>query len=289
MKKLFIFLILSTLFQAQNTFSFKEKIHLKKINNQYYSQSNSSPLRYINKSNKKSINVKTFVSSEGINNVYFHEIDSVIDYRNAKTFITDSLSIQHSKLSGDMFLDANKLIFYPRLEKKEDLKYDDFIKNHTFYFDLPERSSIDVHYSSWHIGILTLPIKTYLGSKSDSIKNNVLLGANLNIMFGKKWGIKRYYNSPGTNNDKISTKSWSINSILGISKVELDIYNTTPQIGSVKTNVTNLSYGLALGYQINNFGFFLSTGIDSPLSNLGKNWNFSNKSWIGLGLGIGFW
>ena len=108
-------------------------------------------------------------------------------------------------------------------------------------------------------------------------------------MFGKKWGTKRYYNSPGNSQDKISTRSWSINAILGASKVELDIYNTTPNIGTIKTYVTNLSYGVALGYQLNNFGFFLATGIDTPLSSLGKNWNFSNKPWIGLGLGLGFW
>lgn len=80
-----------------------------------------------------------------------------------------------------------------------------------------------------------------------------------------------------------------MNAILGITRVELDIYNTTPQIGSIKTNVTNLSYGLAVGYQLDKFGLFLATGIDSPLSSLGKNWNFSNKPWIGLGLGLGFW
>lgn len=289
MKKLYFFLLLSSTLHAQSTFSFKEKIHLKKINNQYFSQSNRNPLQFVNKNEKITIPVKTFTSSIGDDSKTFYEINTVVDYQKAKIFVTDSLDIQYSKLSGELFLEDNKLLFYPRLEEKEDLKYDKFIRNHSFFFDLPERSSLDVHYSSWHIGVLTLPVKAYLKSRSDSVKNNVILAANLNVMFGKKWGTKRYYNSPGSREDKVSTKSWSMNAILGITRVELDIYNTTPQIGSIKTNVTNLSYGLAVGYQLDKFGLFLATGIDSPLSSLGKNWNFSNKPWIGLGLGLGFW
>ncbi|MBD3906514.1 hypothetical protein NAL32_17700 [Chryseobacterium sp. Ch-15] len=289
MKKLYFFLLLSSTLHAQSTFSFKEKIHLKKINNQYFSQSNRNPLQFVNKNEKITIPVKTFTSSIEDDSKTFYEINTVVDYQKAKIFVTDSLDIQYSKLSGELFLEDNKLLFYPRLEEKEDLKYDKFIRNHSFFFDLPERSSLDVHYSSWHIGVLTLPVKAYLKSRSDSVKNNVILAANLNVMFGKKWGTKRYYNSPGSREDKVSTKSWSMNAILGITRVELDIYNTTPQIGSIKTNVTNLSYGLAVGYQLDKFGLFLATGIDSPLSSLGKNWNFSNKPWIGLGLGLGFW
>lgn len=289
MKKLYFFLLLSSTLHAQSTFSFKEKIHLKKINNQYFSQSNRNPLQFVNKNEKITIPVKTFTSSIEDDSKTFYEINTVVDYQKAKIFVTDSLDIQYSKLSGELFLEDNKLLFYPRLEEKEDLKYDKFIRNHSFFFDLPERSSLDVHYSSWHIGVVTLPVKAYLKSRSDSVKNNVILAANLNVMFGKKWGTKRYYNSPGSREDKVSTKSWSMNAILGITRVELDIYNTTPQIGSIKTNVTNLSYGLAVGYQLDKFGLFLATGIDSPLSSLGKNWNFSNKPWIGLGLGLGFW
>lgn len=289
MKNLYILLLWSCFYQAQSTFSFKEKIHLKKIDNQYFSQSDHNPLKFINKNNKISVPVKKFGSITGDETKNFYEIDSIINYKAAKVFVTDSLHFRYSKLSGEMFLEGDRLLFYPRLEKHEDLKYDNFIRNNYFYFDLPERAYVDVRYSSWHVGMLTLPLKSYLKSKSDSIKNNVILGVNLNVMFGKKWGIKRYYNSPGAREDKISTKSWSLNAILGVSNVELDVYNTTPQIGSVKTHVTNLNYGIALGYQIDKFGFFLATGIDSPLSSIGKNWNFSNQPWIGLGLGLGFW
>lgn len=274
---------------AQNTFTFKEKIHLKKINNQYFSQSDKQPLQFINKNNKIVVPVKTFISTTNNDSKKFYEVDTVVNYKNAKTFEFDSLNLKYSKLSGEMLIEGNKVFFYPVLDKDEDIKYNNFIKNHIFFFDLPERSSLDVHYSSWHVGALTIPVKAFLSSRSDSIKNNVILGANLNLMFGKKWGTKRYYNSLGARADKVTSRSWSVNALLGLSTVELDIYNTTPKFGITKTNVTNLNYGIAFGYQIQKFGFFIASGIDTPLSNLGKSWNFSNKPWIGMGLGLGFW
>lgn len=289
MKKLFFLLLISSSVSGQNTFSFKEKIHLKKCDNQYFSQSDRQPLKFVHKDEKVAISVKTFVSGGTDNSGVFYQIDTVTNYNKSHFLNAGNLDFKHEKLRGDVVLSNNKLFFYPKLENSGDSSYNNFIRNHIFFFDIPERSSIDIHFNSWHIGVLTLPLKGYLKTRSDSIKNNVILGANLNIMIGKKWGIVRYYNSPGVEKDKTATRSWSVNAILGVTRVELDNFNTTPAFGTIKTYVTNLSYGVALGYQLNNFGLFLGAGIDSPLSSIGKSWNFSNQPWIGLGLGLGFW
>ena len=274
---------------AQKTFSFKEKIHLKEAQNHYMSYEEGQMLRYIGKNEKIQVNTRTYKWDQNDMKNYFYQTDSVVDYKKSRVINTSDFNFKSSKLYGDILMEGDKLFFYPQLEKKEDQSYDQFIKENIFFFHIPERSSVDVHYSSWHFGMLTLPLKVYFKSRSDSIKNNVVLDTNINVMFGKKWGIKRYYNAPGTKDDRISTKSWSANIILGISKIELDKFNTTPSIGNVKTNVANFSYGLAVGYQLNKFGFFVATGIDMPLTMTGKIWNFCNQPWIGLGIGLGFW
>lgn len=289
MKKLIFLLLISHSVSGQNTFSFKEKIHLKKRDYQYFSQSDRQPLKFVHKDEKVVVPVKTFVSGGADNPGVFYQIDTAVNYNKARFLHADDLDFKREKLRGDMVISDNKLFFYPKIENTGDSIYNDFIRDHIFFFDIPERSSIDVHFNSWHVGVLTLPLKGYLRTRSDSIKNNVILGTNLNVMFGKKWGVVRYYNSPGTEKDKMATKSWSVNAILGITRVELDNYNTTPAFGSIKTHVTNISYGLALGYQLNKFGLFIGAGVDSPLSSIGKAWNFSNQPWIGLGLGLGFW
>lgn len=289
MKRLIFLLLISQSVSGQNTFSFKEKIHLKKRDYQYFSQSDRQPLKFIHKDDKVVVPVKTFVSENNTDHAgVFYQIDTVVNYSKSRFLNANDLDFKREKLRGDMVLSNNKLFFYPKFENTGDSIYNDFIRDHIFYFDIPERSSIDVRFNSWHIGVLTLPLKGYLKTRSDSIRNNVILGTNVNVMFGKKWGVARYYNSP-RGKDKMATKSWSVNAIVGITRVELDNYNTTPAFGSIKTYVTNISYGVALGYQLNKFGLFLGMGIDSPLSSIGKAWNFSNQPWIGLGLGLGFW
>ncbi|AQX10964.1 hypothetical protein BAX94_02935 [Elizabethkingia meningoseptica] len=282
-------ILLSPLYIAQKTFSFKEKIHLKEFQNHYVTYGEQQLLQYINKNEKIQVRTKAYRSDREDSKNDFYQIDSVTNYKKSVTLNTSDFNFRSPKLYGDIIMEGDKLLFYPQLEKKGDPSYDRFIKDNIFFFNIPERSSVDVHYSSWHFGVLTLPLKVYFKSRSDSIKNNVILDTNINVMLGKKWGVKRYYNAPGTRDDKISTKSWSANVIMGITKVELDKFNTTPSIGSVKTNVTNFSYGLAFGYQLNKFGFFVATGIDTPLTTTGKIWNFSNRPWVGLGIGLGFW
>ena len=289
MRKFIFLLVFCQSVHGQNTFSFKEKIHLKKVDNQYFSQSDRQPLKFVHKNEKRAVPVKTFISGSADNSGIFYQIDTVTNYNKSRFLNADDLDFKREKLRGDMVLSNNKLFFYPKLENSGDSSYNHFIRDHIFFFDIPERSSIDVHFNSWHIGVLTLPLKGYLKSRSDSIKNNVILGANLNIMIGKKWGVVRYYNSPGVEKYKTATRSWSANAIVGVTRIELDNFNTTPAFGTIKTYVTNLSYGVALGYQLNKFGLLLAIGIDSPLSSIGKSWNFSNQPWIGLGFGLGFW
>jgi hypothetical protein len=213
---------------------------------------------------------------------YYKEVDSFkVDTFNISNFPR----LKKPRFKGDFKMEKNQLHFYPWDFKKDSL-LNDQLEKYSFYIPIPNRTVLKVKFYSFQYGILTLPAKIYLKSKSDSLVSNIQTGVNLNLMLGFKWGYKKYSYLPNKKEGTIYESACSINWIFGISKVDLSETNTTPAIND-SYSVGIISNGIAFGYQYRSIGIFLVTGVDTPLSKFGKNWDFKHKPWLGLGLGLG--
>ncbi|QIE58804.1 DUF5320 domain-containing protein [Rasiella rasia] len=148
---------------------------------------------------------------------------------------------------------------------------------------LPENGQLFVPTTSFHVGALSLPLKLYVDSDSDSISggtNNVRTDVDFALFVGKQWGVHGF-NSKGELKTK---KMQSANFLIGASKLTLNNKNTD---GVIKkdTDVLSLDLGLAYGLSYNSFNILFGAGIDLPLSRFGDEWIFYGKPWVGIGVG----
>ena len=139
-----------------------------------------------------------------------------------------------------------------------------------------------IQHESYSFGALTLPLKIYLGSNSDSIPdgtNNIVTNLNFSLFVGRNWG-NHGFNSKG---EVVSKRYHSINFLAGASKLALSKTNTD---GLVKeAEVLSINTGLAYSFLINKFNIFVGIGVDIPMSSVADDWIFKGQPWLGIGLG----
>jgi hypothetical protein len=159
-----------------------------------------------------------------------------------------------------------------------------FIEDHLFSITMPQRTTLSFHSASWHVGVMTVPLKIYVGSP-DSV-SAVQSSFNAGLFFGRRWGYTKYVNLP--NQKEISTyqTSWSVNIFAGPAKVDLDENNTSDKGKSFKGGVAVLSYGIMAAYHYKNFSVFLSFGDDKPFVDQADTWLLKKKPWLGIGFGF---
>lgn len=155
-------------------------------------------------------------------------------------------------------------------------------KKESLGLKLSPNSTTLIQHEAYSFGALTLPLKIYLGSDSDSIPkgtNNVVTNLNFSLFVGRNWG-HHGFNSKG---EVVSKRYHSINFLAGASKLALKGSNTD---GAVKeAEVLSLNTGVAYSFLINKFNLFLGIGIDIPMSSAADDWIFKGQPWLGIGLG----
>jgi hypothetical protein len=211
---------------------------------------------------------------------HYTYVDSTI----ISTFIGEDFKLDKDRLIGDFKIIGNKLQFFPWSFKDEEIN--NHLKNYTYLVDIPERSVLKVKFRSFHYGALTIPIKIYLRSRTDSLISNIQTSVNFSAQFGVKKSSMKFSQLPNEKEVKRYQNSYSFNFILGISKIDLNNVNTFPAIKNERSFAA-ISYGFSLGYQYRLLGLYFVSGIDTPVSKHGKMWNYKNQPWIGVGIGIG--
>ena len=284
------FLVLNPIY-GQEQKNFKER-HFLYLKNAKYLISEKDESVFLHKKKKvgKKIEQLYFSVSNGDTINYYKEVDSIeID-----TFLVFEFNgLWTSTLKGDFKIEQNQLVFHPWKFTSKNPQAEKILKElnaeldeYTLFIPIPDRNVIKIRFNSFQYGALTLPAKIYLMSKSDSLVNNIQTGVNLNFMLGFKSGYKKYYQQLGEKEASSYEQTWSVNFIFGISKINLSKENTTPNLKN-KYSVAGFSTGLAIGHQYKNIGLYLALGFDIPMSEYGDDWNFKNKPWIGIGVGLG--
>jgi len=133
---------------------------------------------------------------------------------------------------------------------------------------------------------LTIPVKVYLSSRADNLKNNFIFDESINIKLSRIWGNEYFYKNEGDKDGKSFQNYFNASLFIGFSKTEISNSNTQIDIGDDSFTVASLNYGFGVGYNVRGIGLSVLLGLDTPLSDQADEWNFRNQPWIGFGLGI---
>jgi len=159
-----------------------------------------------------------------------------------------------------------------------------------FYFQIPKQKILgddniyySIPYALTEIGVLTIPFKYRFGHKDKNIPNDVSTDINGGLYVGRKWGRKRFYFDKSLNHE---SAAFTLAVFAGPTKIELtdkNVNNTT--IFKKDSNELGVSAGFGTMYSYRSINIGLFGGFDFPVSTAGQNWFYSNKFWLGFGIG----
>jgi len=133
------------------------------------------------------------------------------------------------------------------------------------------------------ISLITVPFKIRpKQSNLNTVASSGLTNVGLNIDFlGRKWD--RYFISGTKSQQKLAVGAWVAPAV-----EELDSISTNSYLKKdVKSKQLFISTGLTIMYSYNNINFvFVPIGFDFATSNVGKEWVYNKKRWLGFGIGI---
>ncbi|MGV0831082.1 hypothetical protein ACTS9D_02505 [Empedobacter brevis] len=235
---------------------------------------------------------KDSLSIEKNINIIYDKNGGIISYNKIKEMkskterildkaVFDSLKLKCTYSSINIEVKEDKVFIYPFRYTNNDLA-NNFFKNNNVYLELEERQNYSFKYRTWQMGVVTIPVKWYVNSKLGNITTDI----NAMISGGHKWGKTHIVKMPHEKNARQYQRTFSVNALVGISKLTLDESNTIKS-DSIKGNVAAISTGLSLGVHYQDFTFLVASGFDFPTSNR-KSWQFNNIPWIGLGFGYNF-
>jgi len=181
--------------------------------------------------------------------------------------------------------EKSKLILYPFLFNKED-HINDYLSNKQLELEIKDGQLLSLPFIGWEVGALTVPVKIYLRSKADKLKNNFVFDESINFKLSRIKGKEYFYKNKPEDNSKSYQSYWSYSAFTGFSKTEINNSNTTNHIEDEKFNIASLNYGFGIGYSYKKVGLFILIGIDTPLSSEAKSWSFKNQPWVGFGFGL---
>lgn len=175
----------------------------------------------------------------------------------------------------------NKVYIYP-FRYNNNYFAEKFFAENDVYLELKERLNYSFNYSSFQVGFVTIPVKWYMTSRIGNIETNV----NAMISGGYKFGKSHVAKLPHEEKARQYQSTWSINVLVGISKLSFDDNNTIKD-ASIKGNVAAISGGFSIGAHYQDFTFLAAIGMDFSTSNR-KSWEFNSTPWLGFGFGYNF-
>jgi hypothetical protein len=124
-------------------------------------------------------------------------------------------------------------------------------------------------------GVMTLPIKARLGNGDDRFFD---VEENLNLGF--TFGLR--HQLPGV-------KEQALNYLLGVSiaRVRADSISLKNNFKAPQSSVASaLMFSGGVLYQYETFQIGIFVGFDNVMGELGRNWKFQSRPWIGFAVGV---
>lgn len=228
-------------------------------------------------------------------NIVFNAKGDTISYQSQKLKKTPkekqlldvekSLNLDNSQIGANLQVMGDKIMIYPWLYYGVDVdSLNQFFKENDVYIKMEDRINYNFKYSSYQLGIVTLPLKWYMDSKLGNVETSI----NAMVNAGYKWGKSRFIKFPYEEKAREYKTAFSFNLLAGISKIELNKINTSEaEVQIEEANIAAISLAASFGIHYGNFIFMPTIGFDIPTSNR-KDWNFSGTPWLGIGVGYNF-
>jgi hypothetical protein len=162
----------------------------------------------------------------------------------------------------------------------------DSILNNISYIKIKENSSVSLirSYFKWNAITIPFAIRPSLNDTiGSSITTDLKIGASFSYNYNKEVFKNRRIRA------RKSVYGISGGVAFGFSKVTLNSASTSLLDKPYKKDEDGLAFFLAPGIGLNLKGFQVnfSYGWDLPITSNSKDWNYSKKGFIGIGLGIG--
>nr|WP_299068107.1 hypothetical protein [uncultured Allomuricauda sp.] len=171
--------------------------------------------------------------------------------------------------------------------KETDASYEDAEK--TAYYQLKDGQTIKLGSREWTATALTIPFKYRpKDSENDAIDNVFSTSFNAGIYLGYSLGWTKFNHRKKIGNRTIVNKV-SFGGFVGPATEEVTVNNsnaTAAQLGmDEKETIGLFSRGFGILYSRNKIavGFFM--GWDMAIGELGDDWNYGNRLWLGAGIG----
>lgn len=157
------------------------------------------------------------------------------------------------------------------------------------YIKLENRQYIKLKFSAWEMAALTIPFKYRFETSQNSITVPSEFSTDINIstFVGRTTGSLIYKNQ-ASKKIKPHGSAISTGAFFGFSIVEIDSASTSllgDEALTEKRTVLAFSPGLGAVYNFMDFNVGLFFGWDIGLGNTAQKWNYSNKPWLGFGIG----
>ena len=162
----------------------------------------------------------------------------------------------------------------------------DSLLNNTWYIKIPDNSYVTLVRSFFKWNAITIPfairpaLNDTIGSK---ITADLKIGASFS--YNNNWEVFKNRRFKA----KKSLYGLSVGVAVGFSKVTLNAYSTSLLEKPYNNEEDGLAFFIAPGLGLNLKGFQInfSYGWDLPITNNVKDWNYSKKRYVGIGLGVG--
>ena len=201
------------------------------------------------------------------------------------TDIDTTLFKKYPKIKVSVKQDESNLILNPHPFEKGDSLINNYLKDKEIVLPIKNGYRLGIPIRTTEFGALTIPVKVYLNSRDERLKNNFLFDESINFRVSKIRGKEYFYKKFNEKEGKSFQYYFTYSLFVGFSKTEINNSNTLNEIDDDFT-VASLNYGVGFGYSIRGIGLSLLLGIDTPLSEQANNWNFKNQPWLGFGFGI---
>jgi hypothetical protein len=164
-------------------------------------------------------------------------------------------------------------------------------RSRTYFYKLINRGRpITFKFSTFEVGAMTIPFKYRFSYKKGgrTVPDEFVPNFNAGVLLSQTWGEQTFFY--WKNQEDRSPKTRKVKSIglfLGISTTKLDSANTSLATEYLKYEKTVAMFSTGLGYMKKRAGVSagLFFGLDFPVGDAGRKWNYRDRPWFGFGFG----
>lgn len=193
--------------------------------------------------------------------------------------VTSNWKIGEVKHSDD---EPNKLFLNPYHFKSPE----DSLLNNISYIKIPENGYVTLKRSFFKWQAITIPF-AIRPALNDSVGSKITTNLKIGASFSYNMNWETFKNRRIKANKSVKGVSFGIGA--GLSRVVLNSSSTSLLETPYKSEEDGLAFFILPGIGLNLKGFQInvSYGWDIPITNNVFDWNYVNKGYFGIGLGVG--